>query len=1235
MERWLNISKVHHTNFKYSVFFITFVTTFIVGCASNAVTPSSAPLARDADRLLIVDCLLPGQLRKLGRSITFLTPRRPVKVPTSECEIRGGEYVAYDRANFATSLKIWLPKAEAGDPEAQTYVGEIFEKGLGLQADPVVAASWYQKAADQGFSRARVNLGYLYESGLGVPQDLVKAMNFYRLAAGFDEGTLEYATALEVANREQQQVDLATQKRDIESLNQLVSQLESKNTELRRRQDSLRTQQQDTVALSNETEQQRKRVLALRTDISSSTDTGQISKQLEDTLAQLDILQKQLSNSKSEKSNLLNNLREQQADTDKLRQAFNVVNREINQANENLLAQERKISRLEFTAGSADDNSLQVVQLQTRLVEAQQAFDQEASKTDDLQRALAQKTAFLQSQIVSAESREQSLKNEFSRLSSNVADAQLSSAQLKNQLQAQINDRKTEVEQLRRQLNNTARELLATQAGLEATQARLPNPSLELDKARSLLQRQNNEFVQQIASATQLEDSLKSELSRLGSLLADENIDKARLQQQINAQLQSQSQQAQQLKTQLQRSKSELELVREQIGQGSDKYASQSTQLVQLQQQIVQQQSALTLQIEGTELQEKQLLADLELMRVRAVDSEAQNDLLQLEITEQTALIASLTTQYDESANALAAKDSDLGEQQSQIAQLQGELQRLRVSSIDSALSARADNLKLQEELDAERVIYTSLQEEVVKLREQQSGESRNLEQQLAAGSRTEEQLKAQLDSSSDGAERLEQQLLAQQLQYQGQLNVAKTELVESKAELAATRGELDRVQDERIDAQLKLVSLESNLAQQQAMISTQESEIGKLQSEVTKVRAQAEKPKIEQLPQIVKAGPVIEIIEPLMTVTRGGPTLKFVGNTANSFDVVGKVSPSSDILSFKVDSAAVDLNDSGVFKYTADNSASALRIVAINDAGERTDIELKLSKTKGISATEEQQPTNISGIKFGNYHALIIGNNTFEHMQNLKTAENDAIVVEALLREKYGFQTKLLLNATRYDMLSALNEMREKLTSEDNLLIYYAGHGELANETGYWLPVDAEPDSDVNWIPNSTITKYVETINAKHIIVIADSCYSGTLSRTSLARLQRGLTTKQKRRWYETIASAQVRTVFTSGGVKPVLDSVGGGSQHSIFSAAFIDELDSSKEPVVSTYKLFLKVQEKVKKEATRLGLEQNPQYSPMQYAGHESGEFLFVANSNNIRGKLEIKPDFQADNTTRVAQR
>src|SRR5688572_22426738 len=72
--------------------------------------------------LEIVDCLLPGQVRQLGNS-TFLSQRRPIRTTTAECSIRGGEYVAYDRADIKQALRIWMQTAEGGDPEAQTKIG--------------------------------------------------------------------------------------------------------------------------------------------------------------------------------------------------------------------------------------------------------------------------------------------------------------------------------------------------------------------------------------------------------------------------------------------------------------------------------------------------------------------------------------------------------------------------------------------------------------------------------------------------------------------------------------------------------------------------------------------------------------------------------------------------------------------------------------------------------------------------------------------------------------------------------------------------------------------------------------------------------------------------------------------------------------------------------------------------------------------------------------------------------
>ena len=146
------------------------------------------------DELYVVDCLLPGQVRQLGGNFTYLSARRPIRTTAKDCAIRGGEYVAYDRANYATALKVWLPAAKEGDANAMNYVGEIYEQGLGVSPDYATAAEWFRKAAEKGNSSAMINLGSLYEAGKGVEQDMTQAMNWYRKASGLSTGTLELVT---------------------------------------------------------------------------------------------------------------------------------------------------------------------------------------------------------------------------------------------------------------------------------------------------------------------------------------------------------------------------------------------------------------------------------------------------------------------------------------------------------------------------------------------------------------------------------------------------------------------------------------------------------------------------------------------------------------------------------------------------------------------------------------------------------------------------------------------------------------------------------------------------------------------------------------------------------------------------------------------------------------------------------------------------------------------------------
>src|ERR1044072_9750712 len=101
----------------------------LVGCVSNPAAGFSGFELKDprsADPFDVVDCLLPGQIRQLGSQVTYVTARRPIRTTAEDCAIRGGEYVALDRAGYGTALKVWMRAAQGGEPDAPHNMGVLF-----------------------------------------------------------------------------------------------------------------------------------------------------------------------------------------------------------------------------------------------------------------------------------------------------------------------------------------------------------------------------------------------------------------------------------------------------------------------------------------------------------------------------------------------------------------------------------------------------------------------------------------------------------------------------------------------------------------------------------------------------------------------------------------------------------------------------------------------------------------------------------------------------------------------------------------------------------------------------------------------------------------------------------------------------------------------------------------------------------------------------------------------------
>ncbi|MGL4234364.1 MAG: caspase family protein, partial [Casimicrobium sp.] len=177
-----------------------------------------------------------------------------------------------------------------------------------------------------------------------------------------------------------------------------------------------------------------------------------------------------------------------------------------------------------------------------------------------------------------------------------------------------------------------------------------------------------------------------------------------------------------------------------------------------------------------------------------------------------------------------------------------------------------------------------------------------------------------------------------------------------------------------------------------------------------------------------------------------------------------------------------------------------------------------------------------------------------------------------------------------------------------DNLLVYYAGHGhwDKANQRGYWIPVDGGKQNPSNWISAADITDQLSVIPAKQVLVVADSCYSGVLVGSVAAQLDR--VEGDKGEWLARRAQMRSRKVMSSGNVAQVMD--GGAQNNSIFARQFINALTRRGEPF-EAHELYREVAPQVRRAASDVGGQQEPQYGALRHAGHEAGDFIFRPKS------------------------
>lgn len=238
-----------------------------------------------------------------------------------------------------------------------------------------------------------------------------------------------------------------------------------------------------------------------------------------------------------------------------------------------------------------------------------------------------------------------------------------------------------------------------------------------------------------------------------------------------------------------------------------------------------------------------------------------------------------------------------------------------------------------------------------------------------------------------------------------------------------------------------------------------------------------------------------------------------------------------------------------------------------------------------------------------GKYYALIIGIDTYSGTWNpLNNAVNDAKAVENLLKSKYKFDSfKNLYNgeATRENIIDQMEWLVANVKPDDNLFIYYSGHGEYKQELnkGYWVPVDATTSSTSKYISNSDIQTFLGGIKSRHTLLVSDACFSGDIFRGSTVMVP----FEDSEKYYKEVHQLPSRKAITSGGIEPVMD--GGRDGHSVFAYYFLKILGNNNKKYMDAGQLFDKIKIPVTNNS-----EQSPKFSPIKSAGDEGGQFIFI---------------------------
>lgn len=232
-----------------------------------------------------------------------------------------------------------------------------------------------------------------------------------------------------------------------------------------------------------------------------------------------------------------------------------------------------------------------------------------------------------------------------------------------------------------------------------------------------------------------------------------------------------------------------------------------------------------------------------------------------------------------------------------------------------------------------------------------------------------------------------------------------------------------------------------------------------------------------------------------------------------------------------------------------------------------------------------------------GKNYLVILAIDEYQHWTPLSNAVKDAQDVKQVLTTQYNFTADATFelyngDVSKTGIIGLLTEVAKTVTPNDNVLIYYSGHGhyDALIEEGYWVMAETPKGAGMvaEMLPNSTLTKYIKAIKSKHTFLVADACFSGAL----FASGHRG--------YVENVEALPSRWGLTSGTLEYVSDGQAG--KNSPFCHYFLKYLKTAEKNAFPVSELIQYV-----KVAVANNAGQTPVGAPIKGVGDEGGEFVF----------------------------